>query len=137
MHLAGAGRVNLVNYSTCLHRLTRVVASPAHPCNQDDNACTGGRPERSGGGPGAVGRAICTVGVTAAEMACGVDLGTSILEGREGSNVLANWAKDIGGRVGGGGGNKAVEAEDVLGAITGGGGGGSPVASTLGGRQWQ
>ncbi len=30
MQLAGTGRVNSVNYSTCLHRLARVVASPVH-----------------------------------------------------------------------------------------------------------
>ncbi len=37
MHLAGVGKVNLVNYSTCLHRLARVVASLAHPGDRDDN----------------------------------------------------------------------------------------------------
>ncbi len=43
-----------------------------------------------------------------------MDLGTSVLEGR---NVLSNWAMDIGGMVGGGGGGKLGEAEDILGAI--------------------
>ncbi len=37
MHLAGAGRVNLLNNSTCLHRLARVVALSVHPGNWDDN----------------------------------------------------------------------------------------------------
>ncbi len=37
MHLVGTGRVNLVIFSTCLHRLARVVALPTHPCNQDHN----------------------------------------------------------------------------------------------------
>jgi hypothetical protein len=44
MHLAGASRINLANYSTCLHRLARVVALPAHPDGQDDNNCNGGMP---------------------------------------------------------------------------------------------
>ncbi len=61
--------------------------------------------------------------------------GTPVLEGKEGSKVLANWATDIGGAVGGGVGNKAVEVEDILGAIAGSGGGGGTVASTLG--SWQ
>jgi hypothetical protein len=52
MHLAGAGRVNSANYSTCLHRLARVVALPTHPGSQDDNNYNGGGPEQSRGGPG-------------------------------------------------------------------------------------
>jgi hypothetical protein len=55
-------------------------------------------------GQGTVGSVICAAGVPVAEMACGVDPGTPVLEG---SNVLANWAMDIGGVVGGGGGNEA------------------------------
>jgi hypothetical protein len=53
---------------------------------------------------GAVGPAICAAGLPTAEMACWVDLGTSILEG---SNVQENWAMDFGGMVGGDSGNKA------------------------------
>jgi hypothetical protein len=53
------------------------------------------------------------------------------------SNVLANWATGIGGAVGGGGSNKAGEAEDVLGAITSGRGGGSAVAGAWGKQQQQ
>ncbi len=37
MHLAGVSRVNLVNNSTCLHRLARGVALPMSPGNWDDN----------------------------------------------------------------------------------------------------
>ncbi len=37
MYLAGAGRVDSVNYSTCLHMLARVVALPAHPDDRDNN----------------------------------------------------------------------------------------------------
>ncbi len=51
-HLVGAGRVNSANYSTCLHRLSRVVALPAHPCGQDNKDCDGGETEQSGGGQG-------------------------------------------------------------------------------------
>ncbi len=51
-------------------------------------------------GQGAVAPANCA----AAEMACGVDPGASILEG---SNVKKNWAMDFGGKVGGDGSNEA------------------------------
>jgi hypothetical protein len=44
-HLTGTGRVNLANYSTCLHRLIRMMASPAR--GRDNNDCNGGRLERS------------------------------------------------------------------------------------------
>jgi hypothetical protein len=52
MHLAGVGRVNLVNYSTCPHRLARVVVLSTHLVTREDNNCNGGRLEQSGGGPG-------------------------------------------------------------------------------------
>jgi hypothetical protein len=58
--------------------------------------------------------------VSVAEMVCGVDPGTYIFEG---SDVQENWAMYFGSAVGeGGGGDKAEEGEDVLGAIPGGGG---------------
>jgi hypothetical protein len=44
-HLVGASRVKSVNYSTCLHRLTRVVVLPAHPGNREDNDGNSNRPE--------------------------------------------------------------------------------------------
>jgi hypothetical protein len=95
--------------------------------------------DRSGAkeGQGAVRSMICAAGVPAVEMACRVDLGTSVLEGREGSNILANWAIDIGGAVGGGSGNKAVEVEDILGTIACGRGSSSAVASALGRWRWR
>jgi hypothetical protein len=77
-------------------------------------------------GQGAVGPVICTAGVPAVQMACGVDPGMSILEG---SNILANWAMDISGALGGGGGNNAVEADDILGTIAGSWDGGDTVVS--------
>jgi hypothetical protein len=134
MHLAGAGRVKLVNYSTCLHRLARVVALPAHPGGREDKNCDGNGPEQSGveEGQGAVGPVICTAGVPTAEMDWGMDLGTSALEG---SNVQDDWAMDFGSVVGGGGGNEEGEAEDVLGAIIGGGGGSGSIPSAWSGRQ--
>ncbi len=134
-HLAGAGRVNSANYSTCLHRLARMVALPAHPSGRNNNDCNGGR--QSGAeeaGNGAVEPAISAAGVPTAEMACGVDPGTSVLEG---SNVQENWATDFSCMVGGGSGGKAKEAEDILGAIASGMGGSSSIASTRGGRQWR
>jgi hypothetical protein len=85
-------------------------------------------------GQGAVGPAICAAGVPAAEMACRVDLGTSILEG---SKVLANWAIDIGGVAGGGGSNKVGAAEDVCSAITGSRGSGGAIPSAWGREQQQ
>jgi hypothetical protein len=51
-HLAGMGRVNSANYSTCLHRLAWVVALPVHPSGQDNNNCNGSGLEQSRGGPG-------------------------------------------------------------------------------------
>jgi hypothetical protein len=54
-----------------------------------------------------------------------------------GSNVLASWARYIGGAVGRGGSNKLGQAEDILSAIAGGGGGSGAVASAQGGQQWQ
>jgi hypothetical protein len=68
-------------------------------------------------GQGSVGSVICAAGVPAVEMACRVDPGMTILERREGSNVLANWAMDISGAVVRGSGDKTREAEDVLGTI--------------------
>jgi hypothetical protein len=41
MHLAGMSRVNLVNYSTFLHKLARVVALPVHSGNWDNNESNG------------------------------------------------------------------------------------------------
>ncbi len=54
----------------------------------------------------------------------------------EGSNVLANWALDIGSTVDTGGGDKAREAEDVLGTIAGSRGSSGTIASARGKRQW-
>jgi hypothetical protein len=59
-------------------------------------------------------------------MACGVDPGTSILEG---SDVQEIRATDIGGAVGGGGGKKAREGEDVFGDIAGCGGSSGAIAA--------
>jgi hypothetical protein len=73
---------------------------------------------------------ICAAGVPAAEVPCVVDPGTSVLEG---SDILANWVTDIGSTVGGGGSNKAKEAEDVLGTITSSGGSSGTVVSMQGG----
>ena len=87
-------------------------------------------------GQGAVRPVICAAGVPTAEMACGVDPGASVLEGREGSNILANWTTDIGVAVDGGGGNKVGEVEDVLGTIAGDGGSSGAITSARGGRQW-
>jgi hypothetical protein len=84
-------------------------------------------------GRGTVGPAICAAGVPAVEMACGVDPGTSVLEG---SNIQKNWATDFGGVVGGGGSNKAREVEDVLGAIVSREGGSGSIVTAQGGRRW-
>jgi hypothetical protein len=85
-------------------------------------------------GQGTIGPATCAAaaGVPAAEMACGVDQGMSVLEG---SNVQENWAMEFGSVVGGGSGDKAREVEDVLGAIAGNRGGSGSIASARGGQQ--
>ncbi len=67
-------------------------------------------------------------------MACRVDLDMPVLEG---INVLANWAMDIGGVVGGGSGNKAGEVEEINGAVTGSRGGSGAVTGAQGRQQWQ
>jgi hypothetical protein len=85
-------------------------------------------------GYGAVKPVICAAGGPTAEIACGVDPGTSVLEG---SNVLANCAIDIGGEVGGGSGDKAGEVEDIIGAIAKGEGSSCIVVSAQGGQQLQ
>ncbi len=94
-----------------------------------------GRSEAEEEGQGTIGPTICAAGVPAAEMVCRVDPGMSVLEG---SNVLANWATNIGSMVGGGGDDKAGEAEDIFSAIDGGSGGASgAIVSTRCRQQWQ
>jgi hypothetical protein len=85
-------------------------------------------------GQGNVEPVVCTAGVLAAEMACGVDPGTSVLEG---SNIQKNWAMDFSSVVGRGSGDKAGEAEDILGAIASSGGGSGLIVTAQGRRQWQ
>jgi hypothetical protein len=65
---------------------------PCTLCNWDNINCNSSGLEQSKAeeGQDAVGPSIYTAGVPAVEMACGVNLGMSILEGREGSNDLAN-----------------------------------------------
>jgi hypothetical protein len=106
---------------------------PAYPGGQDNNDCNSGGPKWSGGEPGTVRPTICAAGVPAAEMACGVDPG-SVLEG---SNIQKNWATAFGGVVGGGGADKAGEAEDVLGAIPSSRGSSGSIATAQGGWRWQ
>jgi hypothetical protein len=83
-------------------------------------------------GQGAVRLAICAAGVPAVEMACRIDQGMSVLEW---SNIQANWELDIGGAMGGDGGDKVGEAEDVLGTIASSGGSGGTLGSARGERQ--
>ncbi len=66
-------------------------------------------------------------------MACGVDLGTYVMEG---SNSQENWAMDFGRVVCRGNSNKVREAEDILGIIAGSGGSSNSIASIWGGWQW-
>jgi hypothetical protein len=61
-------------------------------------------------GQGAVQPAICAAGVPAAEMACGVDPGTSVLEG-------SKDPADIFGALGRGGSDNAGGAEAILSAM--------------------
>jgi hypothetical protein len=86
-HLAGTGRVNLVKSPPACtvspkwrQRLSTLSTRTTTTLTMEGQS---GAEE----GQGAVGPAICTAGVPAAEMACRMDLGMSILEG---SSVLAN-----------------------------------------------
>ncbi len=99
-HLVGVVRVNLVNFSTCLHRLARAGCCQ---CNLASGMTTTTMAAGWSGakeGQGTAGPVICAACVPAAEMACWQDPGMSVLEG---SNVMANWATDI-DSVGGGAG---------------------------------
>jgi hypothetical protein len=130
MHLVGVGRIDLVNYSTCLHRLARVMTLPAHSGNWNNNNCNGGRQERREGGPGhcQTNNLCCWSARSGYGLRGGprhVCLG--------GEQRPGNWAMDINNAVGRSSSNEARETEDVLGTIAGGGGEGSAVASTQGG----
>ncbi len=92
MHLAGAGRDRSTTPPACtgLPGWWHCLRTPATRTTMIAMAAgQSGAKE----GQGAVGPVIWA-GVPAAKMTCGVDPGTSILKGWEGSNVLANWAMD-------------------------------------------
>jgi hypothetical protein len=133
-HLVGTGSVNLANYSTCRAGLPGWWHCSCIPVVGTITAAMAAGWSRAEEGQGTVGPAICAAGVPAAEMAWGLDLGLSVLEG---SNIQENWAMEFGGALGGGSGNKAGEAEDILGAIAGSRGGSGSIASARGKRCWQ
>jgi hypothetical protein len=92
-HLVGAGRDRSTTSPACTglpgwwHRLH----IPATRKTMNATAAGWSGVEE---GQGAAGPEICAAGVPAAEMTSGVDPGTSVLEGLEESNVLANWVMD-------------------------------------------
>ncbi len=136
MHLACTSRVNLVNFSSCLHRLPGWRYCPRTLATVTATMAMAMGQSGAEEGQGTFGPAICAAHVPAAKMACGVDPSTSILEW---SDVQKNWATDFGGVVGGGrgGGNKAGDPKEVLCTIAGGGGGNSSIATARGGWRWR
>lgn len=122
-HLAGAGRINSVNFSTCLHRLAKIVSTSSSTLrttktndrkannNNADNDLERKRAHALSDPRFAL--LVCAM----AEMACGVDPTITVLEGKE---VLVKWTKDV-AKVAGNNGNEMEEADDVLDAIAGGG----------------
>ena len=127
-HLAGAGRVNSVNFSTCLHRLAKIASANNNGGNSGDDDPEKRRARALSDPRFAL--LVCSM----AEMACGVDPNTSV---RAGNDILASWTKDVDGTLGGGSSAALIEdemeeADDVLDAIANGGGG---VANARGGRR--
>jgi hypothetical protein len=134
MHLVGAGRINSVNYSTCLHRLARVVTTYTHLVNWEDINVDGGVPKWSKGGSGHC--RTCNLRCWYAHRADGLRVGPGHIcpGGEQHPGKLGNGHQWQGGQ---GQRNEAGEADDILGTITGGGGGRGANASAQGGRQQQ
>ncbi len=139
-HLAGMGRVNLVNFSTCPHRLARVVVLPVHPATGTTMTTT------AGGWRGAERRRarvlldpqfalpVCLQQRWPAGLTWAHRYWRGATSWQTGQQTLvAQWEGVVATRPG--------EVEDVLGTIAGGGGGcvgGShAVASSWGKQQKQ
>ena len=125
-HLAGAGRINSVNFSTCLHRLAKIVSSSTPPSTSVSSSSPGNSDNGDVDHERKRARALldprfALLVCSMAEMACGVDPKISV---REGNDVLAGWSSFFDAAVG-----RAVadddemdEADDVLDAIANGSG---------------
>ncbi len=102
-HLAGANKVNSVNFSTCLHRLARFATADTknysnngHAAIQRSNTNPTNNSHESGGdnqrrkalSDPRFAILVCSM----AEMACGCDANLSI---GEGDAILENWKKSI------------------------------------------
>ena len=109
-HLAGANKLNSVNFSTCLHRLARFAAkgsyssTPSNQSNQND-----ARKQVLSDPRFAL--LVCSM----AEMASGVDASISV---KGGNDILQKWSGGGGGGVGMEEGGMR-EADDVLNDIVG------------------
>jgi hypothetical protein len=117
-HLAGAGRINSVNFSTCLHRLAKIVSSTTTPEKSDNGDVDPERKRARALSDPRFALLVCSM----AEMACGVDPTISV---REGNEVLAGWSSLFDAAVGCGAvadDDEMDEADDVLDAIANGGG---------------
>lgn len=95
-HLAGANKVNSVNFSTCLHRLARFASNNNNNNNNNNNKR---RQQHNNNNNDADERTkvlsdpkfallVCSM----AEMASGIDANTSI---QEGNSIVQQWKKEI------------------------------------------
>ena len=94
-HLAGANKVNSVNFSTCLHRLARFASNN----NNNNNNNNKRRQQHNNNNNDADERTkvlsdpkfallVCSM----AEMASGIDANTSI---QEGNSIVQQWKKEV------------------------------------------
>ena len=113
-HLAGANKLNSVNFSTCLHRLARFAARGSYsstPSNSNTNNNQSNDARKQVLSDPRFALLVCSM----AEMASGVDASTSVKVGNE--LVVQRWRREMcGGNLEGDG---MREADDVLNDIVG------------------
>mmetsp|Transcript_16485 Transcript_16485/g.33262 ORF Transcript_16485/g.33262 Transcript_16485/m.33262 type:complete len:549 (+) Transcript_16485:184-1830(+) len=119
-HLAGANKLNSVNFSTCLHRLARFAAKGSYSSTPSTSNMNQNDARKQVLSDPRFALLVCSM----AEMASGVDASTSVKMGNE--MVLQQWGTMKCGNNGVEG-ERMREADDVLNDIVGlssGGGGG-------------
>lgn len=118
-HLAGAQKVNSVNFSTCLHRLARFASKGSYNStpsnsNNSDNNNTDARKQVLSDPRFAL--LVCSM----AEMASGCDAAITV---KMGNDIVQQWKEKVGAAAGGGGGYEEgmmmKEADGVLNEIVG------------------
>eukprot|EP00985_Skeletonema_marinoi_P001291 scaffold517_cov140-Skeletonema_marinoi.AAC.4 len=110
-HLAGANKLNSVNFSTCLHRLARFAAKGSYSSTPSTSNMNQNDARKQVLSDPRFALLVCSM----AEMASGVDASTSVKMGNE--MVLQQWRVKCGN--GGGDGEGMREADDVLNDIVG------------------